>query len=365
MPSLTVKRNIVPINTKNKQTESVTTYNSSYFYSMKITFFSTQPYDKIFFNRYNESFGFELEYFETALNHKTVNLVKDSAAVCVFVNDKVDAAMIAQLAAQGVKMIALRCAGFNNVDIHAAEAHQIRVCRVPAYSPEAVAEHAIAMILTLNRKTHKAYNRVREQNFSLNGLLGFDLHGKTVGVIGTGNIGKAFCKIMLGFGCKVLAFDLIANKDLEAIGVSFHPLVEVLQQADIISLHCPLNEQTHHLINADTLTLTKKGVMLINTSRGGLIDTPAVIQALKSGQIGHLGIDVYEQEEKLFFRDLSSSIIEDDTIQRLLSFPNVLVTAHQAFFTEEALGQIAHTTLNSIHELQSNNNLTNRAALLV
>jgi D-lactate dehydrogenase len=332
---------------------------------MKITFFSTQPYDKIFFNRFNETFGFELEYFETALNSKTVNLVNDSLAVCVFVNDKVDAAMVAQLAAQGVKIIALRCAGFNNVDIHAAKEHHIKVCRVPAYSPEAVAEHAIAMILTLNRKTHKAYNRVREQNFSLNGLLGFDIHGKTIGVIGTGNIGKAFCKIMLGFGCKVMAFDLIANKDLEAIGVSFHPLTEVFQAADIISLHCPLNEQTHHIINANTLAMTKKGVMLINTSRGGLIDTPAVIQALKSGQIGHLGIDVYEQEEKLFFRDLSSSIIEDDTIQRLLGFPNVLVTAHQAFFTDEALSQIAHTTLNSIHELQLNNNLSNQAALLV
>jgi len=332
---------------------------------MKITFFSTQPYDKIFFNRYNEKFGFELEYFETALKGKTVNLVKDATAVCVFVNDKVDAAIIEQLAAQGVKIIALRCAGFNNVDIHAAEKHHIKVCRVPAYSPEAVAEHALAMMLTLNRKTHKAYNRVREQNFSLNGLLGFDIHGKTIGVIGTGNIGKAFCKIMLGFGCKVMAFDVVANKDLEALGVSFHPLIDVLAAADIISLHCPLNEQTHHLINADTLALTKKGVMLINTSRGGLIDTPAVIAALKSGQIGYLGIDVYEQEEKLFFRDLSSSIIEDDTIQRLLSFPNVLVTAHQAFFTEEALSQIAQTTLTSIHEFIHNNNLSNRAALLV
>ena len=209
--------------------------------------------------------------------------------------------------------------------------HEHKVCRVPAYSPQAVAEHAVAMILTLNRKTHKAYNRVREQNFSLNGLLGFDLYGKTVGVIGTGNIGQVFCKIMLGFGCKVLAFDIIANKELEAAGVSFLPLLELLKQSDIISLHCPLNDQTRHIINSDTILQMKKGVMLINTSRGGLIDTKAVIAALKMKYISNLGIDVYEQEEHLFFRDLSETIIEDDTIQRLTSFPNVLVTAHQAF----------------------------------
>ncbi len=332
---------------------------------MKITFFSTQLYDKQFFHQHNESIGFELEFFETPLNIQTVHLINNTQAVCVFVNDKIDAAICKQLAAKGVKVIALRCAGFNNIDLAAAKENGLQVCRVPAYSPEAVAEHAIAMILTLNRKTHKAYNRVREQNFSLNGLLGFNLHGKTVGVIGTGNIGKAFCKIMLGFGCKVMAFDLIANRDMQDIGVTYHPLVEVLQQADILSLHCPLTEQTHHIINNETIALMKKGAMLINTSRGGLIHTQHVIAALKSGHIAYLGIDVYEQEEKLFFKDLSASIIEDDAIQRLMSFPNVLVTAHQAFFTQEAMAQIATITLNNVAQLLQTGNLTNKAALLI
>jgi D-lactate dehydrogenase len=227
-----------------------------------------------------------------------------------------------------------------------------------------VAEFAVAILLTLNRKTNKAYNRVREQNFSLNGLLGFDVHNKTVGVVGTGNIGKAFCKIMLGFGCKVFAFDVVANKDLEAIGVEFKPLQDVLH-CDIISLHCPLNDQTKHIINDTTIAMMKKGVMLINTSRGGLIDTKAVINALKSGQIGYLGIDVYEQEEKLFFRDLSSNIIQDDQIQRLMSFPNVLITAHQAFFTEDALSQISTTTLKNIKDFHEKGSLENKAAFLV
>jgi D-lactate dehydrogenase len=330
---------------------------------MKIVFFSTQPYDVTFFNLHKDEFGFELVYFESALSRKTASLAENAEAVCVFVNDKLTSEVIDLLAAQGVKIIALRCAGFNNVDIEAAKRNGIKVCRVPAYSPEAVAEHAVAMLLTLNRKTHKAYNRVREQNFSLNGLLGFDVHNKTVGVVGTGNIGKAFCKIMLGFGCKVSAFDVIANKDLEAIGVEFKPLQEVLQ-SDIISLHCPLNDQTKHIINDTTIAMMKKGVMLINTSRGGLIDTKAVIQALKSGQIGYLGIDVYEQEEKLFFRDLSSDIIQDDLIQRLMSFPNVLITAHQAFFTEDALSQISTTTLKNIKDFLEKGNLENKAAFL-
>lgn len=332
---------------------------------MKITFFSAQPYDKEFFNRYNDSFGFELIFFETQLNLQTVNLIDKADAVCVFVNDIINELVIEQLALKDVKVIALRCAGFNNVDLTAAKQYNIKVCRVPAYSPQAVAEHAVAMILTLNRKTHKAYNRVREQNFSLNGLLGFDLYGKTIGVIGTGNIGKAFCRIMLGFGCKVLAFDIIANKELEAAGVQFVPLTELLQQADIISLHCPLNEQTRYIINNDTINMMKNGVMLINTSRGGLIDTSAVIMALKSGQIAYLGIDVYEQEEHIFFRDLSAAVIEDDTIQRLMSFSNVLVTAHQAFFTKEALTQITLTTLRNTDELLKTNNLSARSALLV
>lgn len=335
-----------------------------YLYPMKIIFFSAQPYDKEFFRRYNADYGFELVFHESQLNETTAGMIDHADAVCVFVNDKVNAETCSILSAKGVKIIALRCAGFNNVDLEAAKNLGIRVCRVPAYSPEAVAEHALALIMTLNRKTHKAYNRVREQNFSLNGLLGFNLHGRTIGVIGTGNIGKAFCRIMLGMGCKVMAFDLVANKDLEAIGVTYHPLMEVLK-ADIVSLHCPLNNQTRHLINSDTIAMMQKGAMLINTSRGGLIDTRAAIEGLKSGQIGYLAIDVYEQEEHLFFRDLSTKVIQDDDIQRLMSFPNVLITAHQAFFTDEALSQIATTTLNSVQLLLKNGNLMNQAAFLV
>jgi D-lactate dehydrogenase len=331
---------------------------------MKIVFYSAQPYDRIFFDRYNQA-GLTIEYLDMPLQEQTAAMAAGADAVCVFVNDTVNAVVMQQLAALGVKVIALRCAGFNNVDLEAAKAHQIHVCRVPAYSPEAVAEHATAMILTLNRKTHKAYNRVREQNFSLNGLLGFNLHGKTIGVIGTGHIGHAFCRIMLGFGCRVLAFDLIANKELEAMGVEYLPLITLLQQSDIISLHCPLNEQTRHLISDQTLGMMKKGAMLINTGRGALIDTGAVIKALKSGHLGALGMDVYEQEEKLFFRDLSGDIIQDDLIQRLMSFPNVLITAHQAFFTSEALAEIAITTLNNVEQLLKNSNLSdNQAALL-
>lgn len=331
---------------------------------MKITFFSSQPYDRTFFEKFNDTTGFTFHFLDISLNENTALLAKKSVAVCVFVHDIVSAAVIQILAEQGVKVIALRCAGFNNIDLEAAREHKIRVCRVPAYSPEAVAEHAVAMLLTLNRKTHKAYNRVREQNFSLNGLLGFNLQGKTVGVIGTGNIGKVFCRIMLGFGCKLKAFDLIANKEMESIGVQYHPLIEVLD-ADIISLHCPLNEQTRHLICDETLAFIKPGAMLINTGRGGLIDTQSIIRSLKKGHIGALGIDVYEQEEKLFFRDLSASIIQDDAIQRLMSFPNVLITAHQAFFTDEALSQIAITTLNNVFQLLKNSNLKDQAALLV
>lgn len=321
---------------------------------MKIIFFSTQPYDKDLFIKHNEKFGFTLEFLETGLDEKTADLAKKSAAVCVFVNDKVNRTIIECLALGGVKVIALRCAGFNNVDLAAAKENGIKVCRVPTYSPEAVAEHAVAMILTLNRKTHKAYNRVREQNFSLNGLLGFDLHGKTVGVIGTGNIGRAFCKIMVGFGCKVLAFDLFVNKEMEGLGVTYLPLLEVIASSDIISLHSPLTEQTHNIVNAETIGYMKTGAMLINTSRGGLVDTKAVIEGLKSGKLGYVGIDVYEQEEKLFFRDLSAGIIQDDVISRLISFPNVLITAHQGFFTNEALNQIAEVTLSNIDGILEN-----------
>ena len=319
---------------------------------MKILFFSAKPYDITTFNQHNTGYGFELVYLETHLGPHIVNAVEEGTfAICVFVNDYLTAAVIEVLAAKGIKVIALRCAGFNNVDLAAAKKYGIMVCRVPAYSPEAVAEHAVAMLLTLNRKTHKAYNRVREQNFSLNGLLGFNLHGKTVGVIGTGRIGKAFCKIMLGFGCLLWAFDLFADPELVAAGVHYTSFEEVLKHADIISLHCPLTLESRHLINPETLGLMKHVATLINTSRGALIDTHAVISALKTGQLAYLGIDVYEQEERLFFKDLSGSIIEDDTIQRIMSFPNVLVTGHQAFFTADALAQIAETTLTSVHQI--------------
>lgn len=333
---------------------------------MKIAFFSAKPYDKTFFNRYNEAHGFELEFWETHLGPHIVNAIDEgTAVVCVFVNDRLNEEVIDVLAAKGVKVIALRCAGFNNVNLEAAKKHGIRVCRVPAYSPEAVAEHAVAMLLTLNRKTHKAYNRVREQNFSLNGLLGFNLHGRTVGVIGTGKIGKAFIHIVLGFGCKVLAYDLYEDETLKTKGVQYLPLNEVLNQSDILSLHCPLTAENHYLINESTLTQMKKGATIINTSRGGLLNTHDVIQALKSGHIAYLGIDVYEQEEKLFFKDLSGSIIENDEIQRLMSFPNVLVTGHQAFFTEEALSQIASITLGSIDHLMKGTSPEDQSVVLV
>ena len=322
---------------------------------MKITFFSAKPYDKVFFDRINGQYGFELEYYETHLGPHIVNVVENTAAVCVFVNDKLNAEVLEVLAAKGVKIIALRCAGFNNVDIEAAKKLGLKVCRVPAYSPEAVAEHAAAMLLTINRKTHKAYNRVREQNFALNGLLGFNLHGKTIGVVGTGKIGKAFCNIMLGFGCKVLAYDIYPDASLTEKGITYTNFEELLKQSDIISLHCPLTPENHYLINKETLALTKPGVTILNTSRGGLINTADIIHALKTKQVGALCIDVYEQEEKLFFRDLSASIIDDDNIHRLMSFPNVLITAHQAFFTEEALTEIAQVTLHNIEALSQNN----------
>jgi D-lactate dehydrogenase len=327
---------------------------------MKIAFFSTQSYDRNYFNRYNT--GHELVFFEAPLNEQTVNLATGFTAICAFVNDQLTAAVIDQLAAQGIKLIALRCAGYNNVDLAAAKAHNIPVVRVPAYSPYAVAEHAVALILTLNRKTHKAYNRVREGNFSLERLTGFDLHGKTVGVIGTGKIGQVFSGIMQGFGCRVVAFDVIANRDMEAQGVEYLPLVKLLPQCDIISLHCPLNDQTKHIISPLTLNMMKDGAMLINTSRGALIDTQAAIEALKTGKLGYLGIDVYEQEEKLFFHNLQDEIIHDDTIMRLMSFPNVLVTAHQGFFTDEALTQIAQTTIQSINDFGQNKPLANKIA---
>lgn len=330
---------------------------------MKITFFSAKPYDKQFFELKNTAHTFDMQFFETHLGPHIVNTIENEDAVCVFVNDRVNREVIEVLAQKKVKVIALRCAGFNNVDLEAAKEFGIHVCRVPAYSPEAVAEHTMAMLLTLNRKTHKAYNRVREQNFSLNGLLGFNLYQKTIGVIGTGKIGKAFCNIAAGFGCKILAYDLYLDATLK--GVEYVSLPELLTQSDIISLHCPLTAENKYLINKTTLATMKDGVTIINTSRGALINTHDIIDALKKRKVAYLGIDVYEQEEKLFFKDLSAQIIEDDSIQRLMSFPNVLVTAHQAFFTEEALEQIADITLKSVYQLLTTGKTEDPSVLLV
>lgn len=317
---------------------------------MKVAFFSTHTYDQQFFDLVNQDFGHELVYLSPALNAKTAVLAADCEAVCIFVNDVADEATLKSLKQSGIGTLVLRCAGFNQVDLDAARQLSIKVLRVPSYSPEAVAEHAVAMIMTLNRKTHKAYNRVREGNFSLDRLIGFNLHEKKAGIIGLGQIGLAFAKIMNGFGCKVIAFDPVV-KDVP----SYIELVNydtLISSADLISVHCPLNEHTHHLIDKESFEKMKTGVMLINTSRGGLLNTSDTIEALKQGKLGYLGIDVYEQEDKLFFRDLSESLIPDEQILRLMSFPNVLITSHQGFFTNEALTEIAHITLQNLSDAE-------------
>ena len=329
---------------------------------MKIAFFSTKSYDRESFEKYNNQ-EHQLAFYKAQLNDQTVNLTSGYQAICVFVNDRVNAMIIKKLHKNGVQIIALRCAGFNNVDLQAAAEVGIKVVRVPAYSPMAVAEHAVALIMTLNRKTHKAYNRVREGNFAADRLTGFNLFGKTVGVIGTGKIGEAFCQIMLGFGCKVLAYDIYENEKLKLKGIEYLPFEEVLKQSNIVSLHCPLNDHTHHIMNKTTFSKMKKGAMLINTSRGGLVDTKAVIKALKKGKIGYLGIDVYEEEEELFFQDLSEQIITDDQIMRLMAFPNVLVTAHQGFLTNEALENIATITLENITNFEKAITLENEVSI--
>lgn len=321
---------------------------------MKLAFFSTKDYDRTYFEEASKKYAFESEYFEVPLNEKTAYLCKNMEAVCVFVNDQVNRVVIEILSKSGVKILALRCAGFNNVDLKACAEFNIKVTRVPAYSPNSVAEHAIALLQTLNRKTHKAYNRVRENNYALQGLMGFDLYGKTVGVIGTGKIGQVFCKIMQGFGTKVLAYDICPNEDLKSKGVEYTDLDTLLGSADIISLHCPLNESTKHLIDKEAFAKMKDGVVLVNTSRGALIQTKSAIKALKNKKLGALGLDVYEQEEALFFKDLSGTIIQDDLIARLMSFPNVLITSHQGFFTHEALTQIAEITLYNVSCIQKN-----------
>lgn len=319
---------------------------------MKVAVFSAEPYDKQFLEAANKKHDHDLTFYETRLTKKTTVLADGFPAVCVFVNDELDRDVLSSLSMQGTELIALRCAGFSNVDVEAAYRLDMTVLRVPAYSPYAVAEHTVALILTLNRRIHRAYRRVHEGNFKLNGLLGFDLHGKTVGIVGTGKIGESLARIMNGFGCHLLGHDLRENPACKELGLAYVPLSELLGQSDIVSLHCPLTPETHHMINAETLAQMKPGAMLINTSRGPLIQTGAVIDALKSGQLGYLGIDVYEEEADLFFKDLSGQVIQDDTFARLLTLPNVMITSHQAFFTQNALENIAEITLTNITNYQ-------------
>ena len=320
---------------------------------MNVAIFSAKKYDREFLSTANAS-RHELRFFEPHLNEESAGLAAGFEAVCVFVNDQVNAAVIARLRSLGVRLIALRCAGYNNVDLEAATKHGLTVVRVPAYSPYAVSEHTIALMLALNRKLHRAYNRVREGNFALDGLLGFDMHGKTVGVIGTGQIGTVVAQILTGFGCPTLAFDPNPNQSCRSFGVRYVKLDELFAESDIITLHCPLTPGTNYMINDAAIARMKNGVMLINTSRGALLDTLAIIQGLKSGKIGYLGLDVYEEEEQIFFEDRSGLILSDDVFARLLTFPNVIITGHQAFFTQEALVNIAATTIDNITRFENN-----------
>ena len=320
---------------------------------VKVAVFSAKKYDREFLSAANAS-RHELRFFEPHLSEETAGLAAGFEAACVFVNDQVNAAVIATLRSLGVRLIALRCAGYNNVDLAAATKHGITVVRVPAYSPYAVAEHAIALMLALNRKVHRAYNRVREGNFALDGLVGFDMHGKTVGVIGTGQIGTVVAQILTGFGCPTLAFDPFPNATCRSVGVRYVELNELFAQSDIITLHCPLTPENKYIVSDPAIAKMKKGVMLINTSRGALLDTLAIIQGLKSGKIGYVGLDVYEEEERIFFEDRSGLILSDDVFARLLTFPNVIITGHQAFFTREALLNIAATTMDNITRFENN-----------
>ncbi|TGD60369.1 2-hydroxyacid dehydrogenase [Tabrizicola sp. WMC-M-20] len=315
---------------------------------MRVDVFSAKPHDRSFLSLAANGQALELTFHEARLNRDTARLAASAEVVCAFVNDDLSAEVVIELAALGVRMIALRSAGFNHVDLIAARAAGLSVARVPAYSPHAVAEHTVALILALNRKTHRAYNRVREGNFALDGLMGFDMHGKVAGIVGTGLIGTVLARILRGFGCEVLASDPQPSAECEVLGVTYVPMEELLSRSDIITLQCPLTPATHHLINDTAITAMKPGAMLINTSRGAVIDTRAVTRGLKSGQIGALGLDVYEEEGDLFFEDLSDSFIPDDVFARLLTFPNVLITGHQGFFTREALEAIAETTIANI-----------------
>jgi D-lactate dehydrogenase len=321
---------------------------------MRVAIFSSKSYVEEYFNRANEAVGHELVFFETRLTDQTVPLAEGFDAVCTFVNDTLDAKILLALSRQGIKLIALRCAGFNQVDLPSAEQLGLTVTRVPAYSPHAVAEHTMALILALSRHLHKAYNRVREGNFSLEGLLGIELHGRTAGIVGTGKIGAIIAKILAGFGCKLLGYDVANNPEAEAAGLTYVPLDELFSKSDIITLHCPLMPATYHLLGDEALAKMKRGVIVVNTSRGKLIDTKAAIRALKSGKLGALGLDVYEEEADLFFEDLSARVIQDDVFSRMLTFPNVIITGHQAFFTETALTAIAEETLANITAFAQN-----------
>lgn len=320
---------------------------------MRVALFDAHGFDREFFDAANAPQRHELVYLEPRLTSQTASLARGFGAVCSFVNDRIDEAAVLALAAAGVRFIALRCAGYNHVDLEAAARSGLRVARVPEYSPYAVAEHAVALVLALNRKIHRAHARVREGNFSLDGLVGFDLHGKTVGVVGTGHIGHATATIFLGFGCRVLAHDLREDESLVAAGVRYAALDELYAASDVISLHVPLTPATHHMIDARALGMMKRGTLLINTSRGALIDSRALIAALKTLHVGGAGLDVYEEEEKVFFRDLSDRVLQDDVLARLLTFPNVVVTSHQAFLTREALTNIAMATLDNLGRLES------------
>jgi D-lactate dehydrogenase len=326
---------------------------------MRVAIFSAKNYERTLLDELNAGLRHELVYFDTLLGPGTTSLAAGFPAVSVFVNDVVDAHVLKDLAAGGTKLVATRSTGFNQIDVGAAKTLGVRVVRVTDYSPNSVAEFAVGLLLALNRKIPRAYNRTREGNFALDGLMGFDLVGRTVAVIGTGKIGTVFARIVAGFGCKVLGFDVHHSPEFEKIGGCYAEAEEIQAVADVISLHCPLTPQTYHIVNARTLAHGKSGALLINTSRGGLVDTEAAIEALKCGQLGGMAIDVYEQEAGLFFKDLSSTVITDDVIQRLVSFPNVIVTGHQAFFTREALGTILATTLASISDFAAGRPLAN------
>lgn len=326
---------------------------------MRIAFFSLHHFEKEFFESANQRFGFDFEFFEPSLTEQTAILANGFKCVCCFVSDQLDIHVLRLLSAGGIKLIALRSAGYNHVDLEIAARLGLTVVRVPAYSPHSIAEHTVALLLSLNRKIHKAYARVRELNFSLEGLLGFDLFGKKVGVVGTGRIGAAFAQIMKGFGCQVLGYDLHPDLALTKT-LTYVTLDEILEKSDVISLHIPLFPETMHLIDEKAMSKMKKGVILLNTGRGALIDSVALISALKSGHVGGAGLDVYEEEEEIFFRDLSNQFLKDDVLARLLTFPNVLMTSHQAFLTREALEKIASTTLENIDDFFQNGKIRNQ-----